>query len=156
MDLGRPEDQCLPGDQQECGDHSKLVGHLYFLLLACLKYIPKVPASMQQILRLLQLNLFMRSNLLALLSGDPPDPIPISAKHPLAFTRDYGTAVLANHLAENGHKHDYVFIGLFLSPHGNEFPQKKRVKPAQKRTENKKISRWKYIHSVRRARTACR
>ena len=49
-----------------------------YLMLAYLKYLSKVSASMQQILRLLQLNLFMRRDLNALLRGDPPDPIPIS------------------------------------------------------------------------------
>jgi putative transposase len=44
-----------------------------FLLLAYLKYLSKVTASMQQILRLLQLNLFMRRDLIALLRGNPPD-----------------------------------------------------------------------------------
>ncbi|MEE8538969.1 MAG: IS4 family transposase, partial [Woeseiaceae bacterium] len=45
----------------------------------------KVSASMQQILRLLQLNLFMRRDLNALLRGDPPDPIPISPQQSLAL-----------------------------------------------------------------------
>jgi len=42
------------------------------LLLAYLKFSSKLGISTQKILRLLQLNLFMRRDLLALLRGDPP------------------------------------------------------------------------------------
>jgi IS4 transposase len=56
-----------------------------FLMLAYLKYLSKTPASMQQILRLLQLNLFMRRGLVALLHGDPPRPQPPSPQAQLAF-----------------------------------------------------------------------
>jgi putative transposase len=45
-----------------------------FLLLAYLKFVSKIGGSTQQILRLLQLNLFERRDLLALLRGDPPEP----------------------------------------------------------------------------------
>jgi len=44
-----------------------------FLLLAYLRYLSKVGVSMQHILRLLQLNLFMRRDLLELLRGDSPE-----------------------------------------------------------------------------------
>jgi hypothetical protein len=44
------------------------------LLLAYLKFSARVHWSTQQILRLLQLNLFMHRNLMALLRGAPPDP----------------------------------------------------------------------------------
>lgn len=43
-----------------------------YLLLAFLKFQSKLKKSMQQILRLLQLNLFERRDLMALLRGDPP------------------------------------------------------------------------------------
>ncbi len=56
-----------------------------YLLLAYLKYLSKTSASMQQILRLLQLNLFMRRDLVALLRGDPPDPMPITPQQQLAL-----------------------------------------------------------------------
>ena len=56
-----------------------------FLMLAYLKYLSKAPASMQQIMRLLQLNLFMRRDLLALLHGDPPVPRPPRPQAELAF-----------------------------------------------------------------------
>lgn len=46
------------------------------LLLAFLKYLSRVNASMQQILRLLQLNLFAKRDLFALLRGDPDPPDP--------------------------------------------------------------------------------
>ena len=43
-----------------------------YLLLAFLKFQSKLQKSTQQILRLLQLNLFEKRDLLALLRGDPP------------------------------------------------------------------------------------
>lgn len=43
------------------------------LILAYLKLIARVTLSTQAMLRLLQLNLFLRRNLLALLKGDPPN-----------------------------------------------------------------------------------
>ena len=46
-----------------------------YLLLAFVKFSAKLPFSMQKILRLLQLNLFMPRDLMSLLRGDPPpDP----------------------------------------------------------------------------------
>ena len=47
-----------------------------YLLLAYLKFINGLPQSRQQILRLLQVNLFQRRNLLALLHGEARDPPP--------------------------------------------------------------------------------
>jgi putative transposase len=48
-----------------------------YLLLAYLKFQSKLPKSMRQILRLLQLNLFEKRELMALLRGDPiPDRLP--------------------------------------------------------------------------------
>ncbi|PSJ16157.1 transposase [Nitrosomonas supralitoralis] len=43
-----------------------------YLLLAFIKFQSKMSKSMQQILRLLQLNLFEKRDLMALLRGDPP------------------------------------------------------------------------------------
>lgn len=43
-----------------------------YLLLAFIKFQSKLKKSMQQILRLLQLNLFEKRDLMALLRGDPP------------------------------------------------------------------------------------
>ena len=43
-----------------------------YLLLAFIKFQSKLKKSMQQILRLLQINLFEKRDLLALLRGDPP------------------------------------------------------------------------------------
>jgi putative transposase len=43
-----------------------------YLLLASLKFQSKLTKSMQQILRLLQLNLFEKRDMMALLRGDPP------------------------------------------------------------------------------------
>lgn len=45
-----------------------------YLLLAYIKFMSKLGLGMQQILRLLQLNLFERRDLNALLRGDPPKP----------------------------------------------------------------------------------
>ncbi len=44
------------------------------LLIAYLKFLSQIAGSLQQLLRLLQLNLFMRRDLVALLRGDPPGP----------------------------------------------------------------------------------
>jgi putative transposase len=46
-----------------------------YLLLAYLKFVSTTECSLQQLLRLLQLNLFERRELMALLRGDPPVPI---------------------------------------------------------------------------------
>jgi putative transposase len=43
------------------------------LLLAYIKFVSKIGCSLQSMLRLLQLNLFMRRDLLSLLSNRPPD-----------------------------------------------------------------------------------
>ena len=56
-----------------------------YLILAYLKFMSKTSTSMQQILRLLQLNLFMHRDLVALLHGDPPEPIPITPQQQLAL-----------------------------------------------------------------------
>jgi putative transposase len=44
------------------------------MMLAYLKFKSKLGLSLQQILRLLHLNLFERRDLMALLKGDPPNP----------------------------------------------------------------------------------
>ncbi|MGH6801867.1 MAG: IS4 family transposase [Methyloceanibacter sp.] len=46
------------------------------LLLAYLKFLGRIGLSLQTILRLLQLNLFLRRDLLALLKDEPPDRAP--------------------------------------------------------------------------------
>jgi hypothetical protein len=53
-----------------------------YLLLAYIRFMSKPVLGMQQILRLLQLNLFERRDLMALLRGDPPQPItsPLQAR----------------------------------------------------------------------------
>ena len=43
-----------------------------YLLLAFIKFQSKLKKSMQQLLRLLQLNLFEKRDMMALLRGDPP------------------------------------------------------------------------------------
>lgn len=45
-----------------------------YLLLAYLKFASQLGGSLQQLLRLLQLNLFERRDLRALLRGEPPEP----------------------------------------------------------------------------------
>jgi len=46
-----------------------------YLLIAYLQFMSTLGHGMQQILRLLQLNLFERRDLMALLRGDPPEPM---------------------------------------------------------------------------------
>ena len=45
-----------------------------YLLLSYIKFLNNIRSSLQQILRLLQINLFERRDLLELLRGDPPEP----------------------------------------------------------------------------------
>jgi putative transposase len=45
-----------------------------YLLLAWIKFSSQIELSMQQMLRLLQLNLFDRRDLIQLLKGGPPEP----------------------------------------------------------------------------------
>ncbi len=48
-----------------------------YLLLSFIKFQSKLNKNMQQILRLLQLNLFEKRDMMALLRGDPvPDRLP--------------------------------------------------------------------------------
>lgn len=56
-----------------------------YLLLAYLKFTSQLNSSLQQILRLLQLNLFERRDLLALLRGVPPEPRISPAQATLKF-----------------------------------------------------------------------
>jgi len=51
-----------------------------YLLLAFIKFQSKLRKTMQQILRLLQLNLFEKRDLLALLRGEPPSDLQVSNK----------------------------------------------------------------------------
>jgi len=56
-----------------------------YLMLAYLKYLSKISGSLQHMIRLLQLNLFARRDLLALLHGDPPPSQPPDHQIQLAF-----------------------------------------------------------------------
>ncbi len=56
-----------------------------YLMLAYLKYLSKISGSLQHMIRLLQLNLFARRDLLALLHGDPPPSQPPDPQVQLAF-----------------------------------------------------------------------
>jgi putative transposase len=56
-----------------------------YLILAYLKFLSKASTSMQHILRLLQLNLFMRRDLAALLRNEPTEPIPVTPQQQLAL-----------------------------------------------------------------------
>lgn len=57
-----------------------------YLLLAYLKFCNKFSQSLQQILRLLQLNLFDRRCLILLLKGDPPVPPDLNSQNQFQFT----------------------------------------------------------------------
>ena len=56
-----------------------------YLLLAYLKFVSRSGRSLQQILSLLQLNLFKRRSLLELVDDSAPDPEPPSRQHALVF-----------------------------------------------------------------------
>ena len=56
-----------------------------YLLLAYLKYLSRITTSMQQLLRLLQLNLFLRRDLIDLLQGAPPPQEPDPPQQQLAL-----------------------------------------------------------------------
>ena len=51
-----------------------------YLLLAFLKFQSQTASSLQKLLRQLQLNLFEKRDLFALLRGDPPPGLPIDEK----------------------------------------------------------------------------
>ena len=73
MDQAKPEDQIICGYKQECGHDADLDCTVcIYLLLAFIKFQSGLQKSTQQILRLLQLNLFEKRDLMALLRGDPP------------------------------------------------------------------------------------
>ena len=54
-------------------------------MLAYLKFTSKIHASLQTMIRLLQLNLFARRELMALMRGDPPEPEPPDPQTQLVF-----------------------------------------------------------------------
>jgi len=56
-----------------------------YLLLAYLKFASRSGRSLQQILRLLQLNLFERRSLLELIDDSPPEPAPPDPQQALVF-----------------------------------------------------------------------
>lgn len=85
MDQTEAEDQSGSGTSKNAVMTQVWVAMCIYLMLAYLKYLSKISASMQQMLRFLQLNLFIRRDLVGLLSGDPPDPIPIPPQQPLAL-----------------------------------------------------------------------
>lgn len=57
-----------------------------YLLLAWIKFSSRIDRSLQQMIRLLQLNLFDRRDLLALLRGSPPEPPDRSHQFILRFS----------------------------------------------------------------------
>ena len=57
-----------------------------YLLLSYIKFLHKIQPSLQQMLRLLQLNLFERRDLLELLKGDPPEPLVSPNQTALVFS----------------------------------------------------------------------
>ena len=57
-----------------------------YLLLSYIKFLNHIQSSLQQILRLLQLNLFERRDLLELLRGDPPEPLVSPDQAALVFS----------------------------------------------------------------------
>ena len=57
-----------------------------YLLLSYIKFLNHIQSSLQQMLRLLQLNLFERRDLLELLRGDPPEPLVSPNQAALVFS----------------------------------------------------------------------
>ena len=57
-----------------------------YLLLSYIKFLNHIQPSLQQIIRLLQLNLFERRDLLELLRGDPPEPLVSPNQAALVFS----------------------------------------------------------------------
>ena len=57
-----------------------------YLILAYIKFISKLGLSLQQILRLLHLNIFERRDLFGLLKGDPPEPLVSPLQTRLCFS----------------------------------------------------------------------
>ena len=82
MDQAEPENQDLPWHSHNAVLTQIWIAMCMYLLIAHLKFQSKLELGMQQILRLLQLNLFERRDLMALLRGDPPQPItsPLQAR----------------------------------------------------------------------------
>ena len=68
-----------------------------YLLLGDIKFLNHIQLSLQQILRLLQLNLFEWRDLLELLRGDPPELLVSPNQATLAIlVKVYATAVVEN------------------------------------------------------------
>ena len=57
-----------------------------YLLLSYIRFLNHIQLSLQQMLRLLQLNLFERRELLELLRGDPPEPLVSPNQTALVFS----------------------------------------------------------------------
>ena len=57
-----------------------------YLLLSYIRFLNNIRPSLQQMLRLLQLNLFERRGLLELLRGDPPEPLVSPNQTTLVFS----------------------------------------------------------------------
>ena len=57
-----------------------------YLLLSYIKFLNHIQPSLQQIVRLLQLNLFERRDLLELLRGDLPEPLVSPNQAALVFS----------------------------------------------------------------------
>ncbi len=78
-----------------------------YVLLAYLKFTGKIDRSLQQILQLLQLNLFERRDLQTLLRGDPPDPV--------SATYTDNTEVLMKVCGTAAKSHDVKSCGVYMS-----------------------------------------
>ena len=74
MDQAEPEDQNLPRHFAQRRADANLGGDVHVSVTGLYQVHEQARLGMQQILRLLQLNLFERRDLMALLRGDPPQP----------------------------------------------------------------------------------
>ena len=86
MGQAKPEDKALPRRLKECCDDPNMDAMCVYLLLSYIKFLNNIRPSLQQILPLLQLNLFERRDLLELLRGDPPEPLVSPNQADLVFS----------------------------------------------------------------------
>ncbi len=71
VDQAELENQIVHRYQQECGNDTDLDSAVCLSASGFSKFQSKLKKSMQQMLRLLQLNLFEKRDLMAMLRGDP-------------------------------------------------------------------------------------
>jgi hypothetical protein len=84
--FSKSQDSCVCRHLEEPRDDASVMTQVWitmcaYLLLAWIKFLSRIELSLQQMLRLLQLNLFDRRDLIQLSKGDPPNRPTIPCKH---------------------------------------------------------------------------